>query len=100
MEVYHLIENSYQPLAANDRGHYFIPQLGAELGIWQGHYSNTELPWLRWWDAQGNLLLTGAERAEIELQRVNAETNRANAEFQRAEKLAAQLRALGIEPEV
>ena len=51
-------------------------------------------------------MLTGAERAELELQRVNAETNRANAEaqranaeFQRAEKLAAQLRALGIEPE-
>ncbi len=42
VEVYHLIENSYQPLAANDRGHYFIPQLGAELGIWQGHYSNTD----------------------------------------------------------
>ena len=106
VEVYHLIENSYHRLEANDRGHYFIPQLGAELGIWEGHYSNTELPWLRWWDAQGNLLLTGAERAEIESQRVNAETNRANAEAhranveaQRAEKLAAQLRALGIEPE-
>ena len=78
----------------------YLTQLRSAVGIWQGHYSNTELPWLRWWDAQGNLLLTGAERAETELQRVNAETNRANAEFQRAEKLAAQLRALGIEPEV
>ncbi len=107
VEVYHLIENSYQPLAANDRGHYFIPQLGVELGIWQGLYYNTELPWLRWWDAKGNLLLTGAERAEIESQKVNTETNRANAEAERAnaeaqkaERLAAQLRALGIEPEV
>jgi hypothetical protein len=49
-----------------------------ELGLWQGEYQNAELPWLRWWDLQGNLLLTGEERAN---------------------RLAAQLRALGIEPE-
>ena len=24
-----------------------------------------ELPWLRWWDNQGNLLFTGAECTEI-----------------------------------
>lgn len=35
-----------------------------ELGIWQGLYQNTELPWLRCWDLEGNLLLTGYERAE------------------------------------
>jgi hypothetical protein len=48
------------------------------LGIWQGQYQNMELPWLRWWDEQGNLLLTGEERGD---------------------RLAAQLKALGIEPE-
>lgn len=106
VEMYHLIENSYQPLAANDRGHFPIPQLGVELGIWQGVYYNVELPWLRWWDAQGNLLLAGTERANLESQRANmelrraeAEAQRANIETQRAERLAAQLRALGIEPE-
>lgn len=99
VEMYHLIENSYQPLATNDRGHYPIHQLGVELGIWQGRYYNIELPWLRWWDAEGNLLLAGAERANVESQRANAESQRANTESQRAERLAAQLRALGIEPE-
>lgn len=99
VEMYHLIENSYQPLAANDRGHYPIHQLGVELGIWQGRYFNLNLPWLRWWDAQGNLLLTGGERADIEAQRANAAAQRADAESQRAERLAAQLKALGIEPE-
>ncbi|MEP0769213.1 hypothetical protein NDA06_07970 [Trichocoleus sp. ST-U1] len=59
--------------------------LGVELGIWQGEYQNATLPWLRWWDREGNLLLTGYERAEHE--------------SQRAERLAAQLRALGVEPE-
>jgi len=43
--------------------------MGVELGIWQGEYQNMELPWLRWWDLQGNLLLTGEERAEQERQR-------------------------------
>ena len=42
-----------------------------ELGIWQGQYYNMELPWLRWWDLQGNLLLTGDERAEQERQRAD-----------------------------
>jgi hypothetical protein len=86
VEVYHLVDGEYQLLPANERGHYPISSLGVELGIWQGFYQNLELPWLRWWDAQGNLLLTGQERAE-------------RAEL-RAEQLAAQLRAAGIEPEV
>ncbi|MFP4414847.1 MAG: Uma2 family endonuclease, partial [Coleofasciculus sp.] len=79
IEVYHLIEGQYQVIPANERGHYAIAPLGLELGIWQGQYQNVELPWLRWWDDQGNLLLTGRERSQ---------------------RLAAQLRAAGIEPEV
>jgi hypothetical protein len=56
-------------MAANERAHYPIAPMGVELGIWQGLYQNAELPWLRWWDAQGNLLLTGEERAEVERQK-------------------------------
>ncbi|BAZ28286.1 hypothetical protein NIES4074_07170 [Cylindrospermum sp. NIES-4074] len=78
VEVYHVIEEKYQLLPANERGHYPITPMGVELGLWQGEYQNMELPWLRWWDLQGNLLLTGEERAN---------------------RLAAQLRALGVEPE-
>jgi putative restriction endonuclease len=79
VEVYTLTANSYELLSANERGHYPIAPLEVELGIWHGSYQNMELPWLRWWDTGGNLLLTGDERAE---------------------RLAAQLRALGVEPEV
>jgi Uma2 family endonuclease len=85
VEVYHLIEGQYQPMEPNTHGRYPIQPLGVELGIWQGTYDTIELPWLRWWDAAGNLLLTGDERAEREAQR--------------AERLAAQLRALGVDPE-
>jgi hypothetical protein len=80
-------------MPANERNHYPIEPLSVELGIWQGQYQNMEFPWLRWWDAQGNLLLTAEERLEQEQQR-------AEREQQRAEQLAAQLRALGVEPEV
>jgi Uma2 family endonuclease len=91
VEVYHLVENRYELITENQRGHFSIPPLGVELGIWQGLYQNVTLPWLRWWDAEGNLLLTGDERAEQEKQR-------AEQEKQRADLLAAKLRELGVDP--
>lgn len=69
VEVYHLIDNSYQRMTPNERGRYEIAPMQVELGIWQGWYPSAELPWLRWWDTQGNLLLTGDERAEVERQK-------------------------------
>ncbi|MEG4575950.1 Uma2 family endonuclease [Microcoleus sp. N3A4] len=106
VEVYQLLTGNYQLLPPNDRGHYPIGPLGVELGIWQGQYQNAELPWLRFWDEEGNLLLTGGERAEQEGQRADREQQekelaqqQAEQERQRADRLAAQLRALGIDPE-
>jgi Uma2 family endonuclease len=62
VEVYVLTGRNYQIIPPNERGNYPILELGVELGIWQGNYQNVELPWLRWWDQEGNLLLTGEER--------------------------------------
>lgn len=85
VEMYLLLEGQYQLMEPNERGHYPIPALGVEIGIWQGEYKNQNLPWLRWWNDQENLLLTGDERAELEHQRAN--------------RLAAKLREMGINPE-
>jgi hypothetical protein len=63
-----------------------------ELGIWQGKVDNQTLPWLRWWDSNGDLLLTGEERADVEKQR-------AELEKQRADRLAAKLREIGVDPQ-
>jgi hypothetical protein len=48
--------------------------------------------WLRWVNADGNLIPTAAELLEIERQRAN------EAEA-RADRLAAQLRELGVDPD-
>ena len=106
VEMYHLVEGHYELLSSNKRGHYPIAPMGVELGIWQGQYDEVELPWLRWWDNQGNLLLTGDERAglltsqlEQERQRAEQERQRAEQERQRAEQLAERLRQMGINPD-
>lgn len=85
VEVYQLVRGRYELLPVNERGHYSIEPLGVELGIWQGRYQNAELPWLRWWDNQAKLLLTGWEQAQL------AEA--------RAQRLAARLRELGVDPD-
>jgi Uma2 family endonuclease len=104
VEVYHLLDGHYTLLPANAAGRYMIPPLNLELGIWQGRYQNLDLPWLRWWDSQGNLLLTGQERAEQERQRAEQERQRAEqAEFlleqerSRIEQLTERLRSLGVD---
>ncbi len=107
LEVYHLVDFAYQKMQPNERGHYRIPPLGVELGLWQGSYlNNPEQLWLRWWDLEGNLLLVGKEEAEQQRQRAEQERQRAEQERQRAEQaeqkaaqLAERLRAMGIDPD-
>ena len=104
-EAYHLIDFTYQPLQPNERGHYPIPLLEVELRLWQGTYQNQEQLWLRWWDNEGNLLLIGSERVELEKQIAERERQRAEQEQQsavqaerRVAQLAERLWALGIDP--
>ena len=66
IEMYHLVNDHYELLPPNGRGHYPIDGLGVELGIWRGLYQTANLPWMRWWDSEGNLLPTGEELAELE----------------------------------
>jgi Uma2 family endonuclease len=88
---------------------------GVELGLnlWHGRYEDHENTWLRWVDANGTPIPTGAERADQERQRAEHECLRAEHQHQRAEherlraeqerqradRLADQLRRLGAEPE-
>jgi hypothetical protein len=107
LELYHLTDTKrYHLESANEHNQFWIPEMQLFLGVWQGNRENRNGYWLRWWDEQGNLLLWGAEqveqerqRADQERQRADQERQRADQERQRAERLAAQLRAAGIDPE-
>ncbi len=114
LEVYHAVDGRYQPLPANERGHYPIPPLGVELGLWHGGYEfHGELTWLRWYDAAGNLLPTpqdqrDAEReAKDDAQRKADDAQRKADDAQRkaddatekSQRLAEKLRSLGINPD-
>jgi hypothetical protein len=42
---------------------HFYPRLGLGLTMWQGAFEGKTDTWLRWCDAQGQLIATGEERA-------------------------------------
>jgi Uma2 family endonuclease len=72
----------YQELEVQD-GRVWMSELGLGLGLWQGEFQGINRFWLRWYDAQGNWILTEAER---ERQRAEQERQRAEQERQRAEQ--------------
>jgi hypothetical protein len=101
LQIYELERRSFRP-----RDHAWFPEAGLGLRLWRGSYEGVEETWLRWCDQQGAVLPSGAERsaqererADAERERADAERERADAERGRAERLAARLRALGVDPE-
>ncbi|MEM6597149.1 MAG: Uma2 family endonuclease [Cyanobacteria bacterium P01_C01_bin.69] len=69
-----------------------LDTIGVGLTLWEGQYEEkVTRQWLRWCDRQGQVLPTGAEGKAIERQR-------ADDEQKRADRLAAKLRELGVEP--
>ena len=101
LRVYRLHEGAYHLSA--DR---WFPMVGLGVTLWHGAYEELTQTWLRWCDQDGNVISTGAELvvrvrqhlAEAE-QHAAAVVQRAEQEHQRAERLAAQLRSLGIDPQ-
>lgn len=101
LEVYRHVAGRFVRQKPGATGRYPIPELGVQLGPWEGSLPGMVIPpafWIRWWDANGQLLPTAVERAEAEATRAEAEKRRAEAEAQRAERLAEKLRAMGIDP--
>jgi Uma2 family endonuclease len=83
-EGFHLVDGTYRPLEANERGWRWSEQLGLYLGIHENQ--------LRFFTPEGTLVPSPEESA-------TAERQRADLERQRSEKLAAKLRELGIDPD-
>ncbi|MCW6038631.1 Uma2 family endonuclease [Spirulina subsalsa FACHB-351] len=93
----------YQPLVANEQGWLWSDVLGFWVGVWEGAVMRDTAPWLRFYDAQGDLVLLPEEAAQQEAQAAQQEAQRererAQAAEERAARLAEQLRALGVDIE-
>jgi hypothetical protein len=104
LEIYKLVNGKYDLQTANP---LWMPEIGLGIGSERAGYDGLTREWLYWYDERSQRYLTPYERAKldreratIESQRADTESQRADTESQRADRLAAQLRALGIEPEV
>ncbi|BAY62694.1 hypothetical protein NIES22_27690 [Calothrix brevissima NIES-22] len=86
-----LVGGKYQAIAANPQGWLWSQQLELYLGIEQEK--------LRFFTAEGQLVVTPQELAEQEEQRAEQEKQRAEQEKQKSDRLAAKLRELGIDPD-
>ncbi len=87
LQVFRLEGGSYRVLEATPLRFWF-EELRLGLGLWEGTYQGIERQWLRWFDALGNWISTPLER----------QADLVEQERQRTERLIAQLRSLGIEP--
>jgi Uma2 family endonuclease len=87
LHIFHRESASYVPADET-----WLPDVGLSLTLWEGTYQDMNATWLRWVDADGSLIPTAAELLEIERQRAN------EAEA-RADRLAAKLRELGVDPD-
>ncbi len=114
LQAFHLESGQYQKMPIESR--ILMPEIKLSLGLWQGEYQGINRLWLRWYDAEGTLILTDAEkeklradaakqladaaeqRADAAEQRADTAEQRADTAEQRAEYLAQRLRELGIEP--
>jgi Uma2 family endonuclease len=72
-----------QPLDQN--GRYLIESLNLYLGSWHGTRLDQTFYWLRWWDAENQILLWASEKIAQEQLLRQAEVERANSQEQRAE---------------
>jgi Uma2 family endonuclease len=84
----------YEELTKDDRGWLWCDSLGFWLGTWEGTLKQETATWLRFFDADGNLILLPEELAKIERQRAEDERQRAEDERQRAEEALSELEAL------
>jgi Uma2 family endonuclease len=73
LRVLELRRRRYEPIEPGE-----IPDIGLGLTLWEGPFEGHHDTWLRWCGPQAQVILTGAERAN---------------------RLAAQLKGLNIEPE-
>jgi Uma2 family endonuclease len=70
----------------------WLEGVGLGLTLWKGRFEDKQDEWLRWCNKNGDLILTGYEKAkQVEREKEQVQ--------QRADSLAAKLRSLGFDPD-
>lgn len=92
------MNRAYEPVAPNEKGHLWSEVLSLYVGVCEGQ--------LRYFQENGDLVLTPGEygrqsalQAEAAEQRAVTAEQRAEAKKLRAERLADKLRSLGLDPD-
>ncbi len=96
LKAFQLVGSKYQELVLAEPK-VWVPELGLGLGLWSGDYAGIPRLWMRWYDEQGEWVLTEAEeerrlkeqseqRLEIERRLKEEERQRAQQADQRAEQ--------------
>ncbi|MDM8530540.1 Uma2 family endonuclease [Anaerolineales bacterium HSG25] len=94
LQVFKLIKNRYKKIRIKgDR--LWMPDLEVGIGLWEGVYQGIHRKWLRWYDANGEWLLTRAEQAELRAkkERRAKEQAKLQTEHERRAKEQAEFRA-------
>ncbi len=90
-EGWHLVGGRYEPIEPDEQGRRWSQVLEMWVGPWKGTFDQDRAVWLRFYDATGQLVLTGEEAAQAEAEAAQAE---AEAERKRAEAAEAELARL------
>ncbi|MBC6475499.1 MAG: Uma2 family endonuclease [Hormoscilla sp. GM102CHS1] len=94
LRVHELRERRYE-----ETNKTWLEEVGLGVTLWSGVFEGRQDVWLRWCAREGNVLLTGDERAQQEKQRASQAEQRASQAEQRAQILAEKLHELGIDPD-
>jgi hypothetical protein len=111
-QLYKLVNGKYT-LESDGQQPHWMPEIGLGIGPERGSYGDRDREWLYWYDQDGQRCPTPTERAESEAaarkaeiaarklaeQKAKAEATARKLAEQKTDRLLAQLRELGIDPE-
>jgi Putative restriction endonuclease len=97
-QLYKLVNGKYV-LESDGQQPYWMPEIGLGIGPERGVYGERDREWLYWYDRDGQRYPTPTERAEAASQKAENEAAARKLAEQKADRLLAQLRELGIDPE-
>ena len=89
LRVFRLSAGTYE----RQGGRPWFPELGLGMTLWEGEFEGVRSRWLRWTDAQGELIPTGKQRAEQQQQRAEQEAAARQAAETRVQQEAAARQA-------